>query len=133
MASDEWRVASEGDVRSYRDLLVWQKSILWVEGIYRLSRSWPSEERFGLTSQTRRAAVSVSANIAEGAGSRTTGEFLQFLGISRGSLAETETLLILSARLGYSDDLTNQGLLADADELSRMLASLIASLRRRQK
>ncbi|MDZ4363701.1 four helix bundle protein [Brevundimonas sp.] len=133
MASDEWRVASEGDVRSYRDLLVWQKSMVWVEGVYRLSRSWPTDERFGLISQTRRAAVSVSANIAEGAGRRTTGEFLQFLGISRGSLAETETLLILSARLGYSDDQTNQGLLADADELSRMLASLIASLRRRQQ
>ena len=132
MASDEWRVASDGDVRSYRDLLVWQKSMVWVEGVYRLSRSWPSDERFGLISQTRRAAVSVTANIAEGAGRRTTGEFLQFLGISRGSLAETETLLILSARLGYSDDQTNQGLLADADELSRMLASLIASLRRRQ-
>ncbi len=133
MASDEGRVASDDAVRSYRDLLVWQKSLVWIEGVYRCSRRWPSDERFGLISQTQRAAVSVAANIAEGAARRSTGEFLQFLGIARGSLAEVETLLTLSERLGYSDRATLDPLMTDSDEISRMLASLIASLKRRQK
>ena len=133
MASDEGRVASEEAVRSYRDLLVWQKSLIWIEGVYRCSRRWPRDERFGLIGQTQRAAVSVAANIAEGAARRSTGEFLQFLGIARGSLAEVETLLMLSERLGYSDHTTLTPLMTDADEISRMLASLIASLKRRQK
>lgn len=132
MASDEGRVASE-EIRSYRDLQVWRKSLDWVKAVYRLSAQWPPDERFGLISQARRAAVSVSANIAEGAGRRSTGEFLQFLGIARGSLAETETLLLISSRLGYSHETDLRGLLEQADEISRMSAALIASLKKRQK
>lgn len=125
-------MAGEG-VRSYRDLLVWQKAMAWIEAVYRLTSRWPSDERFGLISQLRRSAVSVAANIAEGAGRRSTGEFLQFLGIARGSLAEAETLVLLSGRLGYSTEADVRGLLEQADEISRMSAALIASLKKRSK
>ena len=78
-------------IRGYRDLLVWRKAMDWAEGIYEATSHWPRDERFGLISQIRRAAVSVASNIAEGAARRSTGEFMQFLGMSRGSLAEAET------------------------------------------
>lgn len=130
--SGGWRVAGE-EIRSYRDLLVWQKAMAWTEAAYRLTSRWPSDERFGLISRLRRSSVSVAANIAEGAGRRSTGEFLQFLGIARGSLAEAETLVLLSVRLGYSTDHDVSGLLEQADEISRMSAALIASLKKRQK
>lgn len=136
MASGELRVASEaaadGSVKSYRDLLVWKCALNWAENVYRLSGDWPRDERFGLISQARRAAVSIAANIAEGAARRTTGEFLQFIGISRGSLAEAETLLILSVRLGYTAEPTLRALLADSDEINRKRAGLSASLKGRR-
>lgn len=87
----------------HRDLDVWQKSIELVELIYRLSARFPDNEKFGLTSQIRRSAVSIPANIAEGAGRNGTREFIRFLGIARGSLAKTETHLTLSMRLGLTD------------------------------
>ena len=83
-------------LRSYRELTVWQKSIDLAVKIYRITRRFPAEERYGITSQMRRAASSVPANIAEGQARRTTGEFLQALGVARGSLAELETFLVLS-------------------------------------
>ena len=129
--SGEWRVAS-GEIRHYRDLHVWQKSIVLVEQIYSASRSWPRDERFGLISQVRRASVSIPSNIAEGCSRRSTGSFLQFLSISRGSLAEVETQLILAERLGYLEPTTLTTLLNAADEISRMLASLIAKLEERR-
>jgi four helix bundle protein len=116
-------------LRSYRDLRVWQRSLDWAEAIYRASKSWPADEKFGLTSQTRRAAVSVAANIAEGAARRTTGEFLQFLGVAKGSLAEAETLLMLSMRLGYTAEGVATSLLEEAGEIGRMLSGLAQSLR----
>ncbi len=85
-------------IRGYRDLLVWRKAMDWVERGYEATSHWPRDERFGLISQIRRAAVSVASNIAEGAARRSTGEFIQFLGISRGSLAEAETQLLLAER-----------------------------------
>ena len=121
------------EIRSYRDLHVWQKAMAWTEAVYRLTSRFPSDERFGLISQIRRSSVSVAANIAEGAGRRSTGEFLQFLGIARGSLAEAETLVLLSGRLGYCTERDVTGLLEQADEISRMSAALIASLKKRQK
>ncbi len=137
MASGEWRVASETErptpaVRSYRDLRVWRLTLDWVEAIYRLTEDRPRDERFGLTSQTRRAAVSVAANIAEGAARRTTGELLQFIGIARGSLAETETLLILAERLGYLAEPSLRELTGGSEEINRMLAGLTFKLKARQ-
>ena len=129
--SGEWRVAS-GEVRHYRDLLVWQKSVTWVEAIYAATRAWPQDERFGLISQVRRAAVSVPTNIAEGCARRSTGDFVRFLSIARGSLAEVETQLIIATRLGYLDPAAETSLLEAADELSRMLAGLIAKLEERR-
>ncbi|MEW6171725.1 MAG: four helix bundle protein [Bacillota bacterium] len=116
-------------LKSYQDLEVWRKSIELAEMVYRLSAHFPKEEKFGLTSQIRRAAISVSADIAEGAERTGTGEFLQFLGIAGGSLAETETFLILAERLGMvTKDQTSQ-LQAQAAEVGRMINGLKRSLR----
>ncbi len=119
-------------VFGYRDLDVWKLAVDWVEAVYRATSNWPSEERSGLTSQLRRAAVSVASNIAEGAARRSTGEFLQFIGMARGSLAEAETQLLIASRLGYLDATRTEALLAAADRISRMLVSLAASLKRRK-
>ena len=116
-------------LRSYQDLTVWQRALDWAQALYVTTRAWPSDEKFGLISQTRRAAVSVAANIAEGAARRTTGEFLQFIGIAKGSLAEAETLLILAGRLGYTSDEKLEAIMADAAEIGRMLSGLAQSLR----
>jgi four helix bundle protein len=116
-------------LRSYRDLEVWRRSIDLVEAIYRASSAWPSDERFGLTGQVRRAAVSVPANVAEGAARQGTREFLQFLGVAKGSLAEVETHLILAERLEYLAAQKSETLLASAAEIGRMLSGLTKSLR----
>jgi len=116
-------------VKSYRDLEVWRKSIELVEMVYRLSSGFPQEERFGLTSQIRRAAVSVAANIAEGAEREGTGEFLQFLGIASGSLAETETLLVVAQRLNLAREQDVRDLMEQAATAGRMLNGLKRSLR----
>ncbi len=129
--SGEWRVAS-GEVRRYRDLVVWQKAVQWVDAVYSSTRDWPAEERFGLTSQVTRAAVSVPSNIAEGCARRTTADFLRFLSIARGSLAEAETQLIIGARRRYLSEAQETSLLEAADEISRMLSGLIAKLEERR-
>ena len=116
----------------YRELKVWQKALDWAEAIYIATAAWPRDERFGLISQVRRSAVSVASNIAEGAARRTTGEFLQFVGIAQGSLAEAETQLLLAQRLGYATGKDGSPLLLASDEISRMLAGLAGSLRRRK-
>ena len=118
-------------LKSYQDLEVWKKSIEWVERIYLASRSFPPEEKFGLTSQVRRAAVSVVANIAEGAARTGTGEFLQSLSVASGSLAEVETLLILAGRMQLMPASETQQLMEEAAELSKMLGGLKRSLRSR--
>ena len=88
-------------VQSYRELIVWQKAIDLVVAIYRITQSFPREEAFGLTSQLRRAAVSIPSNIAEGQGRRSAKEFQRFLDIARGSLQEVETQLLIANRLHY--------------------------------
>ena len=115
-------------LKSYRELTVWQKSIDWVEQIYQASRNFPSEEKFGLTSQIRRAAVSVPSNIAEGAARSGTKEFLQFLSVASGSLAEVETQLILAHRMKMLPEAEHETLMQEADELGRMLGGLKRSL-----
>jgi four helix bundle protein len=96
-------------VRSYRELIAWQKAMDFVTEVYRATRTFPKEEIYGMTSQLRRAAVSIPSNIAEGQGRQTTGEFRQFLGHARGSLLETETQIVLSERLGISRQQDNRG------------------------
>jgi four helix bundle protein len=112
--------------QNYHDLLVWQKAIALVTDIYRLTQDFPKEEMYGLTSQIRRAAVSIPSNIAEGQARLTRGEFRQFLGHARGSYAELETQLIIAANLGF---LLNAGdLLEHLAEVGRMLNGLLSSL-----
>lgn len=118
--------------QSHRDLKVWQIALDLAETIYRLTADWPKHEQYGLISQIRRAMVSVSANVAEGAGRRSTGEFIQFVGIARGSLAEVETLLIIARRLDYIDEPVQRSLLKELFELGRMLTGLMQSLEERK-
>ena len=86
---------------SYKDLIAWQKAVRFVAEVYRLTSTFPHHEQYGLTSQMRRAAISIASNIAEGQGRLTPGEFRQFLGTARGSLLEVETQLYISAELGF--------------------------------
>jgi len=116
------------EVRSYRDLLVWQRAMDLAVGAYALSRNYPRDELFGLTSQTRRAASSIAANIAEGYGRSTKPAYLNFLRIAQGSLKELETHLILAERIGVTPSASTDALLGAADELGRMLNRLISKL-----
>ena len=113
----------------YRDLNVWRKSIDFAESVYLLSDEFPASERFGMTSQIRRSAVSVAANIAEGAERHGEREFLQFLGIASGSLAETSSFLILADRLGVAEPENIRQVQEQGDEIGRMLSGLKRSLR----
>jgi four helix bundle protein len=112
----------------YSELLVWQKAMNLVEAVYRATRGFPSNERFGLMSQLQRSAVSVPSNIAEGHGRKSTGAFLQHLSIASGSVMELETQLQIANRLGYIglDELSE--LLSTTDEIGKMLAGLQSSL-----
>ncbi|MBP6106680.1 MAG: four helix bundle protein [Steroidobacteraceae bacterium] len=116
---------------NHRDLAVWQKSMALAVSVHALSKQMPREETFGLASQMRRAAVSVPSNTAEGAARHTTKEFLTFLYIARGSLAELETQLRLTRAIGYLPDELVSPALASTDEVGRLLTSVIASLKRR--
>ena len=117
-------------IRTYRDLVAWQKGIDLCELIYRASAAFPSHELYGLTSQIRRAAVSVPSNIAEGAGRITNGEFVQALGHARGSLLEIETQLTIALRFGYLGSNETDVLFEITTEIGRLTNGLIRSLRR---
>ena len=130
-SASEQGVSNEAP-RSHRELKVWQISLDLTETLYRITASWPKHEQYGLVSQVRRAAVSVPANIAEGAGRRTPGEFMHFVGIARGSLAELETLLIVARRLDYLDEPAYRAILDDLLELGRMATGLLRSLEERR-
>ena len=113
-------------MKSHKDLLVWQKSVDMVARIYSETNNWPKEELYGLTSQVRRAAVSIPSNIAEGAGRVGQKEFARFLSISLGSLAEVETQLIIAERLGFLADASR---LDEAlQDIRRMIVGLSKSL-----
>lgn len=116
---------------SYRDLEVWKLGMEVVEEVYRITRAMPSDERFGLTSQSRRAAVSIPANIAEGRSQHTVGGYLRHLGIAGGSLAELETHLILANRLGMLAESQTAPTMAMTGRLGRMLNTLVRRLRNR--
>ena len=116
--------------QSYRDLIAWQKAMDLVERVYRETASWPADERFGLTSQIRRAVVSVPANIAEGSGRNGTAELRRFLSIAHGSLCEVQTHVEIAERLGFLSRATSEPLLQQGTEISRIINGLIRSLDR---
>ncbi|MGD9855981.1 MAG: four helix bundle protein [Planctomycetaceae bacterium] len=115
-------------IESYRDLKVWQKSIDLTVECYAATKAFPDDERYGLTSQIRRAAGSLAANIAEGHGRGSTKPFLNFLWIANGSLRELETHLIIAGRLGYLSRDDAKPLFAQMKEIGRMLIGLRRSL-----
>ena len=117
-------------IQSYRDLTAWRKSVELVVEIYRVSRAMPEEERFGLVPQTRCAAVSIAANIAEGHGSSHKKTFLRHLTIARGSLMETECLLELAVRLEMVKEHDLGVARIWCDDVSRLLTSLIRAISR---
>jgi four helix bundle protein len=114
---------------SYRDLVAWQEAVEMVLAVYQISASFPKDEKFGLTSQLRRSAVSVPSNIAEGQGRNSKGEFLQFLGTARGSLHEVETQLLIAQKLDYGDAAAREAAFAKCDKVARLIHGLMASLR----
>jgi len=116
-------------VRSYRDLIAWQKAVELVTEIYRVSKKFPSEELFGLTSQLRRAAISVPSNIAEGQGRLGRKEFQHFLGNARGSLWEVETQIIIARNLNYLSEAEMNDILERSSEVGRILNGLLSSLK----
>jgi len=119
-------------VESYRDLKVWQRAMALAEVCYLETKDFPREEMFGLTSQIRRAATSIAANIAEGYGREQTGIYVQFLRISQGSLKELETHLLIAQRVKLAPSKDLEPLLELCQELGKMLRSLIRSLQKRQ-
>ena len=115
-------------MRRYQDLDVWKESIDLALIVYKQTASYPDSERYGLVSQTRRAAVSISCNIAEGQGRFQPGEFLNQLSVARGSLQELETLCIVAHRLRYATADQLETLLTRSDRISRMLTGLRKTL-----
>ena len=109
---------------SYKDLIVWQKSIVLVREIYELTKTFPNEEKFGLVSQMRRAAVSVPSNIAEGQARRTTPDFVRFVSNAEGPLAELDTQLILALQLGFCNEARSEKCFDLIEENKKMLNAL---------
>ena len=119
-------VACMDVIRSHKDLIVWQKSIALASAVYAATRMLPSEERFGLTQQLRRASVSIASNIAEGSARRSRAEFRQFLHIARGSLSELETQMMIAIDQGFIS--SGKSPVAGITEVGRLLNGLIRSL-----
>lgn len=113
-------------MRTHKDLDVWTKSMELAEKIYHLTKAFPKGEQFGLTSQIRRAAISIPSNIAEGAARNSDKEFLQFLYVALGSLSEVETQLLLSKRLNLINETSS---LDDVESIRKMLLGLIRFLK----
>jgi len=116
--------ASGTRVSDFRDLIAWRKAMAFVTSVYRVTQSYPSAERFGLIAQLRRAAVAIPANIAEGRGRATAGEYLNQLSVARGSLNEVITLVAISRNLTVAPAAELDQLDHDADELGRILYGL---------
>ena len=123
---------NKNSTRSYKDLIVWQKGIALAKLIYQLTKKFPSEEKFGLVAQMRRAAVSISSNVAEGQARHTTGEFIQFISHAEGSVAELDTQLILSIELKFCNSVTAEPTFALINEIRRMLNALRRKLAARE-
>lgn len=118
-------------LKNYKELQVWRRAYQLCLEIYRLTKYFPQDERYGLTSQIRRAAVSVPSNIAEGYGRKTTNEYIQALYIAYGSTCEIETQTLLVGDLKYIDKEELQKLMVDIGDVERMLKGLINSLQRK--
>jgi four helix bundle protein len=115
---------------SFENLIVWQRAAELSVAIYELTADYPASEQFGLTNQLRRAGVSVASNIAEGYGRASRGEYIQFLGHARGSNCEIQTQLFISKRLGFGSETERARCCALADEVGRMLVTMMQKLRR---
>ena len=124
---------AQESITSYRELVVWQKAMDLVEQVYQATGAWPREEIYGLTSQIRRAAVSIPSNIAESQGRGSTAEFLRGLRISYGSLLEVETQILLAQRLGFLPPERKDQLLAKTAEVGRLINGLSRSLTRKSQ
>jgi len=118
-------------LKSFQELDVWKKGHGFTLAVYRLTKGFPKDERFGLVSQLRRSAASIGANIAEGFGRRSTKDFVRYLEIAVGSLEETRNYLLLSRDLGYCEERDFDSLNLQLDEIGRMLGGLSRSLRAR--
>ena len=114
---------------SFKDLLVWQRSVQTTVAAYKLTAKFPPDERFGLTNQMRRAAVSTASNVAEGYGRSSTGEYIQFLGIARESNCEGRTQLATSTKLGFGGEEPRAVATKLSEEVSRMLVAMMKKLR----
>lgn len=118
------------EIKSHRDLVVWQKAVELGLAVYDATQRFPGDERFGLTNQLRRASVSIASNIAEGYGRGTTDDYARYLRVARGSLFEVDTQLLFAVRLGYLSETTHHQLDEALRECSRLLAGLLRSLAR---
>jgi four helix bundle protein len=118
-------------MKDHKDLDVWKQAMVLVEDIYLLTKNFPAEERYGLSSQMKRAAVSIPSNIAEGAGRKGDKEFIQFLYIALGSVAELETQVILSQRLQFVDSVEEY--IKKMEKIKQMLSGLIRFVKNRSE
>ena len=119
-------------VQNYKDLEVWKKSVVFTTDLYKLTSQFPDTERYGLTSQIRRATTSVAANIAEGWGRGSTGEYIQFLTVARGSLMELETHLIVARNLHFLKPEEFGAVSKQVEDIGKMLNRLISALKGRR-
>lgn len=119
-------------IRDYKELDVWKKSVALTTELYKLTSRFPDTERYGLASQIRRATTSIAANIAEGWGRGSRGEYIQFLTVARGSLMELETHLIVASNLHFLNPEEFHALLKPLEDIGKMLNRLIAVLRARK-
>jgi four helix bundle protein len=115
--------------QSFKDLVVWQRAIQLTIDIYKLTAKFPDAEKFGLTSQMRRAAVSIASNISEGYGRATKGEYVQFVGHARGSCSELETQIVIAKALGFGASSNLDSAEHLCSDVSRLLGALMKSLR----
>ena len=112
-------------MKTYKDLLVWQKAIHFVTQVYKLVKGFPQEELYGLTSQIKRSAVSIPSNIAEGYGRKSTKDYIRFLQIAMGSIFEIQTQLEISKNLEFMSESSFSKLYENSREIERMLSSMI--------
>jgi four helix bundle protein len=115
-------------IKTFRDLEIWKRSVSLVENVYAVTRGFPPEEKYALTSQLRRSAVSIPSNISEGFARFHNKEYRQFLYVALGSCAELTTQLVIASRLKYTTDIKTENLLSEIDQLSRMTMALIKKL-----